>query len=249
LKQELTIIRELRPAGLDVILIDDLRIYEDGPFAAGNLPPSHPAFPRQGRDLGVVAALFGTSHTISRHYDDEGYLILLPMARPQSPAVGAAVAMAMRKGQDGRAADAGRILRQVFDIHGAKPQTFMAIATCLDSAFSRGLVLEARLPEWADLAGRVAADGHAAVAIAGTGYDACLALVAARRTGLQVACLVGDAPARSGYLMGGPEVLAPEAAARLGATALVLTIPEASKERYSGLFRAIFGYSKKVVSP
>jgi hypothetical protein len=76
LEQELLIIREMRSHSRDVILIDDLRIYEDGPFQNGNwsercLLGDH--------GIGFIERLYSPSHQIRRDYREEGYLILEPL--------------------------------------------------------------------------------------------------------------------------------------------------------------------------
>ena len=75
LEQELSIIRELRGGAPDVLLIDDLRIYEDGPFTNGNWADRR----TQGGDgIGFVHQLFDASHHITRIHLDEGYITLTP---------------------------------------------------------------------------------------------------------------------------------------------------------------------------
>lgn len=76
LKRELQIIKRLRPRGKDVFILDDLRIYEDGPFRNGNVPDD--AKPSLNRSLQFVYDLFGRSHIILKSYMDEGYTLLFP---------------------------------------------------------------------------------------------------------------------------------------------------------------------------
>ncbi|MBI3318890.1 MAG: methyltransferase domain-containing protein [Candidatus Omnitrophica bacterium] len=78
LEAELQRIQASRPGATDVILVDDLRIYEDGPFENGNIPPTHNTLPNHLRDTGFVHRLFGETHWILKSYQDEGHLILLP---------------------------------------------------------------------------------------------------------------------------------------------------------------------------
>ena len=81
LEQELEIIRSIRPGADDVILIDDLRIYEQGPFKNGNIPDWAQTLPPEMRHIRFVDRLFAESHFIERRYEDEGYLVLLPRER------------------------------------------------------------------------------------------------------------------------------------------------------------------------
>jgi hypothetical protein len=53
--------------------MDDLRLYEEGPFANGNFPGG-PAATLPKEDMEWLAA----THHITRDYRDEGYLIALP---------------------------------------------------------------------------------------------------------------------------------------------------------------------------
>lgn len=79
LQRELEIIAAKRTGGQDIILIDDLRIYEEGPFQNGNLPDK--VIPPKNRNIDFAFNLFGQSHAIIRSFKDEGYLILLPLNR------------------------------------------------------------------------------------------------------------------------------------------------------------------------
>lgn len=71
------IIRKYRPHCRDVIIIDDLRIYEDGPFRHGNLHPEIPRLPEVLRDVDFVWRIF-PDRVIKRNYRDEGYLLIYP---------------------------------------------------------------------------------------------------------------------------------------------------------------------------
>lgn len=76
---ELGIIKENRiPNSNDVIIIDDLRIYEKGPFKSGNIPEKHNTIPKESRNIDFVYDLFGDTHDIEKSYKNEGYLILTP---------------------------------------------------------------------------------------------------------------------------------------------------------------------------
>jgi hypothetical protein len=77
LENELKSIRKCRPNNLDVIIIDDLRVYEDGPFENGEAPAD--TRPRQNRSIDFVHQLFGHSHQALKSYKNEGYLLLLPL--------------------------------------------------------------------------------------------------------------------------------------------------------------------------
>ena len=77
LKEELKIIKSLRSRADDILIIDDLNLYENGPFQNGNISKSYANIKMEERDLSFVGKLFNNKE-ISRDYRDEGYLILKP---------------------------------------------------------------------------------------------------------------------------------------------------------------------------
>ncbi len=78
LKSELKVLKSQRDLSRDVLIIDDLRIYEKGPFGAGNVPERYlPAIPRN-LDWEEVQNMFSGSHAAVRDYRHEGYFILVP---------------------------------------------------------------------------------------------------------------------------------------------------------------------------
>jgi hypothetical protein len=84
LEQELTLIKQLRPNKRDVILIDDLRIYEKDNFEEGNL--SDLGLESIGRfDSRFLYSTFQETHQAHRILKNTGYLMLLPkpIASPQ----------------------------------------------------------------------------------------------------------------------------------------------------------------------
>lgn len=78
LETELRLIARRQGDFADVLIIDDLRVYEDGPFENGPAPAD--TLPRQPREPGFVEQLFGASHHILKSYRNEGYWILFPAA-------------------------------------------------------------------------------------------------------------------------------------------------------------------------
>ncbi len=77
LEDELEMIRDARPNCDDIIVIDDLRLYEQGPFERGNLPMGFGGIPAEMRNTDFVYRLFG-NRTVIKDFRDEGYLIILP---------------------------------------------------------------------------------------------------------------------------------------------------------------------------
>lgn len=82
LEQELKNIISLRNIKNDVFLIDDLRIYIDGPFEhAANTWPyrnNYPNFFPHKDGISFIKKMFIDTHNINNIYDHEGYLLLTP---------------------------------------------------------------------------------------------------------------------------------------------------------------------------
>jgi hypothetical protein len=78
LEKELTIIHKLRKNFQDVFIIDDLRVYEEGPYENGNSPAD--SLPRNERNLDFIYQLFDRTHITMKTYRNEGYILLFPKA-------------------------------------------------------------------------------------------------------------------------------------------------------------------------
>ena len=75
LRKELETILENRDVSNDVIVIDDLRIYEDGPFETGNWDERS----KYGGDgIEFIEKLFEDTHYVGRSYNAQGFVILFP---------------------------------------------------------------------------------------------------------------------------------------------------------------------------
>ena len=76
LKNELeTIVNFKKDYGKDVIVMDDLRIYEDGPYEGGNWDLRHLG---GANDISFVKELLDKTHKIYKSFKSQGYLIALP---------------------------------------------------------------------------------------------------------------------------------------------------------------------------
>jgi hypothetical protein len=75
LESEIRLIRQMRTARRDVIIIDDLRIYIDGPFGNGNAAP---VVRTPTRSLDFIIDCFKDTHNYSIMWEDEGYMMLSP---------------------------------------------------------------------------------------------------------------------------------------------------------------------------
>lgn len=89
LEKELDMIATRNNTYQDVILIDDLRIYEEGDFQNGNLPAN--VLPPKIRNIRFAENLFEKTHIIKRSLIDEGYLLLLPKKLKSLPIAKASV--------------------------------------------------------------------------------------------------------------------------------------------------------------
>lgn len=75
LENELKVISKFKDTSKDVILIDDLRIYEDGPFAGGNWDARRHL---GGNGIQFIYDIFGKTHVVTKDYRDQGYILLFP---------------------------------------------------------------------------------------------------------------------------------------------------------------------------
>lgn len=75
LEEELNIIKHFRPQYKDIIIIDDVWIYEKGPFETGNWKE------RDKLKIGsmkFVYDIFGVQYNIQKSFKQQGYMILTP---------------------------------------------------------------------------------------------------------------------------------------------------------------------------
>ncbi len=89
LKRELELIVENKNISRDVFIIDDVRIYEDGPYTSGDCPPDYKASDNE-RGIGFMCNPFRKTHLITKDNRSEGFLILEPLI-PQGVAWGRSV--------------------------------------------------------------------------------------------------------------------------------------------------------------
>jgi hypothetical protein len=75
LEDELRTINKLRNISKDVFIIDDLRIYEDGPFESGNWSER---ITLGDDNINFIYEIFEKTHTIEKDYRNEGYIICKP---------------------------------------------------------------------------------------------------------------------------------------------------------------------------
>lgn len=76
LQDEIATLLKQRAQYKDVILIDDLRIYEQGPFESGNVPAGIDL--PEGLNLDFILEAFNDTHDIIKSHRNEGYLMIFP---------------------------------------------------------------------------------------------------------------------------------------------------------------------------
>ena len=76
LKDELEIIYNMRPLHQDVIIIDDVYIYEEGPFERGNWSERNKL---NIGDMDFVYEIFKDHYSFQKNYKQQGYLVLSPL--------------------------------------------------------------------------------------------------------------------------------------------------------------------------
>ena len=75
LKDELELIATFRSNSRDVIIVDDLKLYEDGPFDNGSIAKGFANISESHRSLDFIKDLY-PERKIHRNYQDDGYLII-----------------------------------------------------------------------------------------------------------------------------------------------------------------------------
>ena len=76
METELQIMKDIRDLSNDVIIMDDLRIYVDRDFGAGNWP-ERSLYGADNYDF--VENIIGDTHIIVEHLGDLGYLLAFPI--------------------------------------------------------------------------------------------------------------------------------------------------------------------------
>jgi hypothetical protein len=76
LKVELEVISKNRDISNDVFIMDDLRVYKDGPYESGPWPHRKSA---GASDCDFIEELIGDTHILIEHHRDQGYMICYPI--------------------------------------------------------------------------------------------------------------------------------------------------------------------------
>ena len=80
LEDEIAIIHKHRAEYRDVLLIDDARIYQPGPYGGGNLPDDWPALKGVKRSLDFVRDAYLPTHGVVVDHAAQGYVMVVPRA-------------------------------------------------------------------------------------------------------------------------------------------------------------------------
>ena len=79
LENEIKAIVSTRDTKNDVLIIDDLRIYEDGPFESGNWVERKKL---GGNGINFIYESFDKTHNITKNFWDQGYIVITPKKYP-----------------------------------------------------------------------------------------------------------------------------------------------------------------------
>jgi hypothetical protein len=82
LRREVDTILGIRRGIADVILIDDARIYQDGPYRLGPIPPDWKPLEGLERGLDFIRDGFRDTHGVVIDYADTGYVMVTPRMQP-----------------------------------------------------------------------------------------------------------------------------------------------------------------------
>lgn len=77
-RTELELIKQHRPLGQDVIVIDDARIWLDEPFAEGIIHQDIRPFIPNDRNIDFIHEMFDETHRIDVLMDHQGYIVISP---------------------------------------------------------------------------------------------------------------------------------------------------------------------------
>ncbi len=75
-EKEVEVITSLKDVTNDIIITDDLRLYESGPFTDGPNTLAHEISPTSGSKFLFDA--FGKTHSLTRDFQSQGYMIITP---------------------------------------------------------------------------------------------------------------------------------------------------------------------------
>lgn len=81
LKVELEVISKNRNISNDVFVIDDLRVYKDGPYESGPWPWRGTA---GAEDCDFIEDMIGDTHILIEHHRDQGYMLCYPINSEES---------------------------------------------------------------------------------------------------------------------------------------------------------------------
>lgn len=194
LERELILIKQARPNAGDVILIDDLRIYEEGTFGSGPCPPSHSVLKPEHRNIDFVFHLFGESHNVTRHYENEGYLSLTPKRVALPKSVADCFQLALDYQRQNQPTHTVRILEQILWHNIGDDRIFSFIGSTIVDAAKTDVALASLIAPALQLVQQAAQQKWPSIALVGVGLDACLTISLAHQLGITISCVIDDNP-------------------------------------------------------
>ncbi len=223
LERELQLISTHRPNANDVIIIDDLRIYEEGSFGSGPCPAEHCGLPPERRNVNFVSQFFDGTHNIKRFYENEGYLLLTPKQIGLSKSVTDTLQLAFQFQRENRQADCLRVLEQILWHHTGNDKVALFVALAVIKAATDNQAFAPLIAPTQKLLQQAKESGWDSLAIVSTRFHGVLALALAHKMGISVSALIEEHPEISKHSFSGIPVLTPEHAVKAGLRHFIMT--------------------------
>ena len=206
LETELRIIKKNREHFNDVIIIDDLRIYEDGHFGNGPAPlPDR--LPRGQRTLDFINELFSDSHTITRIYLDEGYIFITPKIDRIHEDKHKIISSQLRILLNGNKKEQEEAIRRTqfyFSFFENEPEFFREMLKTYNNSMCSSIENE-YLEKWNRLLNSVKNDDE--IIVYGTGFHALLITKLTKEMNLNIVCYASSNNLMVGQLIDEKPVL------------------------------------------
>lgn len=220
LETELRLIKQYRNDS-DVIIIDDLRIYEDGPYLNGPAPQPD-RFPRGNRSLSFIDDLFSESHNITRVYLDEGYIFITPKLYKNKANKYKAASNQISSlfyGSEKENIEAIRRTQFYFSHFENEPHFFKLITEVYEKHLDNS-VLSSTIKYWDNVLSKV--DKNNKIIIYGTGFNALLIYCLSQKKGIETIYFSSSMDSMNGKIIDGKPVLSMDGIFDTNADAIVI---------------------------
>ncbi|WP_421198604.1 hypothetical protein [Aeromonas enteropelogenes] len=223
LETELRLIKKYR-GNKDVIIIDDLRIYEDGPFSNGPAPQSD-RLPRGTRSLSFINDLFSKSHNITRIYIDEGYILITPKMHKNDICRFQKISnqiSSLLDGSEKQKLEAIRRTEFYFSHYESEPIFFKLLSQVYDKHLgcSDISVLSDKIKHWDTTLKNI--DKNKKIIIYGTGFNALLVYCLSKRKEIDTIYFSSSIELMIGKIIDGKPILSMDAIFDTDADAIII---------------------------